>query len=184
MGSIFQFYFLAGASQVKWNRHDENFLASSHDGDVRVWDRKARKDSMWIFINVYFLQRAGTAVTYIAAHTLKTHGLDWSRQDRNILASASQDSTVKVSTFFSNCFFLFFGDFLQLWDVKSPRTAKCVLSVGMPVWRAKFTVGLFLIANAPYLIIFLAIWVWRCYAEGATVETRRARGAASMESRR
>ena len=183
MGSIFQFYFLAGASQVKWNRHDENFLASSHDGDVRVWDRKARKDSMWIFINVYFLQRAGTAVTYIAAHTLKTHGLDWSRQDRNILASASQDSTVKVSTFFSNCFFYSFGIFYSFG--MSSRLERLNVYYRLECQCGEQNLqSVFFDSECAYLIILLAVWVWRCYAEGATVETRRARGAASMESRR
>jgi hypothetical protein len=29
---------LVGASQVKWNREDRHVLATSHDGDIRVWD--------------------------------------------------------------------------------------------------------------------------------------------------
>lgn len=42
--------FPAGASQVKWNRKNQNFLASSHDGDVRIWDKRVSdlyfKDAM------------------------------------------------------------------------------------------------------------------------------------------
>lgn len=30
----------AGASQVKWNRKNQHLLASSHDGDVRIWDKR------------------------------------------------------------------------------------------------------------------------------------------------
>jgi hypothetical protein len=95
----------AGASQVKWNRFNGNTVASSHDGDVRIWDRR----------------KMATATTYIAAHSSKIHGLDWSPQFENMLGSASQDSTVK------------------LWDVKSPRTPVGQVQVGMPVWRAHFT---------------------------------------------
>lgn len=31
---------IAGASQVKWNRRNHYCLASSHDGDVRIWDKR------------------------------------------------------------------------------------------------------------------------------------------------
>lgn len=27
-----------GASQVKWNRVNRHVLATSHDGDIRIWD--------------------------------------------------------------------------------------------------------------------------------------------------
>lgn len=32
--------FAAGASQVKWNKKNANCLATSHDGDVRIWDKR------------------------------------------------------------------------------------------------------------------------------------------------
>jgi hypothetical protein len=28
----------AGATQVKWNRHNGMYLASAHNGEVRIWD--------------------------------------------------------------------------------------------------------------------------------------------------
>ncbi|KAH0619458.1 hypothetical protein JD844_000101 [Phrynosoma platyrhinos] len=31
---------VAGASQVKWNKKSANCLATSHDGDVRIWDKR------------------------------------------------------------------------------------------------------------------------------------------------
>ena len=34
------FCFAAGASQVKWNKKNANCLATSHDGDVRIWDKR------------------------------------------------------------------------------------------------------------------------------------------------
>jgi len=30
--------FSAGASCVRWSKFDQNTLASSHDGNIRVWD--------------------------------------------------------------------------------------------------------------------------------------------------
>ncbi|KAM5138755.1 GATOR2 complex protein WDR59 [Mantella aurantiaca] len=70
---------VAGASQVKWNKKNGNCLATSHDGDVRIWDRR----------------RPSTAVEYIAAHLYKIHGLDWHPDNEHILATSSQDNSVK-----------------------------------------------------------------------------------------
>ena len=53
--------------------------ASSHDGDLRIWD-----------------QRKGTTpVNYITAHLAKIHGVDWSPTSESRLATSSQDCTVK-----------------------------------------------------------------------------------------
>ncbi|XP_075045379.1 GATOR2 complex protein WDR59 isoform X1 [Mixophyes fleayi] len=70
---------VAGASQVKWNKKNANCLATSHDGDVRIWDRR----------------KPSTAVEYIAAHLYKIHGLDWHPDNEYILATSSQDNSVK-----------------------------------------------------------------------------------------
>uniref|UniRef100_A0A8B9KNP1 RWD domain-containing protein n=1 Tax=Astyanax mexicanus TaxID=7994 RepID=A0A8B9KNP1_ASTMX len=70
---------VAGASQVKWNRRNQNCLASSHDGDVRIWDRR----------------KPNTAVEYVAAHLSKIHGLDWHPDNEYILATSSQDNSVR-----------------------------------------------------------------------------------------
>ena len=34
--------FIAGVSQVKWNRVNGQMLATTHDGDVRIWDSRVR----------------------------------------------------------------------------------------------------------------------------------------------
>ncbi|XP_054627018.1 GATOR complex protein WDR59 isoform X3 [Dunckerocampus dactyliophorus] len=70
---------VAGASQVKWNRRNQNLLASSHDGDVRIWDRR----------------KPNTAAEYVAAHLSKIHGLDWHPDNEFILATSSQDNSVR-----------------------------------------------------------------------------------------
>ncbi|XP_061613356.1 GATOR2 complex protein WDR59 isoform X3 [Phyllopteryx taeniolatus] len=70
---------VAGASQVKWNRRNPNVLASSHDGDVRIWDRR----------------KPNTACEYVAAHLSKIHGLDWHPEHEFILSTSSQDNSVR-----------------------------------------------------------------------------------------
>ncbi|TSL75298.1 GATOR complex protein WDR59 [Bagarius yarrelli] len=70
---------VAGASQVKWNKKNQHCLASSHDGDVRIWDRR----------------KPNTAVEYVAAHLSKIHGLDWHPDNEYILATSSQDNSVR-----------------------------------------------------------------------------------------
>ncbi|XP_075694474.1 GATOR2 complex protein WDR59 isoform X2 [Rhinoderma darwinii] len=70
---------VAGASQVKWNKKNTNCLATSHDGDVRIWDRR----------------KPSTAVEYIAAHLYKIHGIDWHPDNEYVLATSSQDNSVK-----------------------------------------------------------------------------------------
>ncbi|XP_060254237.1 GATOR complex protein WDR59 isoform X7 [Ovis aries] len=70
---------VAGASQVKWNKKNANCLATSHDGDVRIWDKR----------------KPSTAVEYLAAHLSKIHGLDWHPDSEHILATSSQDNSVK-----------------------------------------------------------------------------------------
>ncbi|XP_046999380.1 GATOR complex protein WDR59 isoform X1 [Schistocerca americana] len=96
---------VAGASQVRWNRLSRYLLATAHDGDVKLWD-----------------QRKGTApVQYIAAHLSKIHGLDWSPNHENQLATSSQDCTVKF------------------FDITNPRRAENILTTSSPVWRARYT---------------------------------------------
>uniref|UniRef100_A0A3Q2U674 WD repeat domain 59 n=1 Tax=Fundulus heteroclitus TaxID=8078 RepID=A0A3Q2U674_FUNHE len=69
-----------GAAQVKWNRRNQHLLASSHDGDVRIWDKR---------------QKPNTAVEYLAAHLSKIHGLDWHPDNEFIFATSSQDNSVR-----------------------------------------------------------------------------------------
>ncbi|KAK4303933.1 hypothetical protein Pmani_024107 [Petrolisthes manimaculis] len=70
---------IAGASQVKWNKLNQHFLASGHDSDIRVWDNR----------------KTNQPVQYIAAHLSKIQGLDWSPNHENKLVTSSNDCTVK-----------------------------------------------------------------------------------------
>ncbi|XP_021358252.1 WD repeat-containing protein 59-like isoform X1 [Mizuhopecten yessoensis] len=73
------FQTVAGASQVMWNKIQTNQFATTHEGDVRLWDPR----------------KGNSPLTYIAAHLSKIHGLDWSPHSENCLATASQDGSVK-----------------------------------------------------------------------------------------
>lgn len=96
---------VAGATQVRWNRLSRYLLATAHNGDIRLWD-----------------QRKGTApVQYITAHLANIHGLDWSLNHENQLATSSQDCTVKF------------------FDTTNPRRAENIITATAPVWRARYT---------------------------------------------
>ncbi|KAF7309628.1 WD-REPEATS-REGION domain-containing protein [Mycena indigotica] len=72
--------FNAGGTQVKWNRQDPHMLASSHGGEVLIWDR--RKGSL--------------PVTRLHAHRSKIYGIDWSRTSRDELVTCALDGTIKL----------------------------------------------------------------------------------------
>uniref|UniRef100_K1R2T8 WD repeat-containing protein 59 n=1 Tax=Magallana gigas TaxID=29159 RepID=K1R2T8_MAGGI len=69
----------AGAYQVKWNRLSENMFATTHEGELRIWD----------------IREGTSPVQYIAAHLSKIHGLDWNPNSKSELATCSQDCSVK-----------------------------------------------------------------------------------------
>ncbi|KAF7354044.1 WD-REPEATS-REGION domain-containing protein [Mycena venus] len=72
--------FNAGGTQVKWNRQDPHLLASSHAGEVLIWDR--RKGSL--------------PRTRLRAHRSKIYGIDWSPSMRDELVTCALDGEIKV----------------------------------------------------------------------------------------
>ena len=69
----------AGAIQVKWNRVDENILASTHDRSLHIWDRR----------------KGVSPFKTILAHERSIRGLDWNRTRRTGVVTCSLDKTVK-----------------------------------------------------------------------------------------
>ncbi|XP_074030929.1 WD repeat domain 59 isoform X2 [Leptinotarsa decemlineata] len=67
------------ASQVRWNPLSPYYLASAHEGDIKIWDKR----------------KASAPVQYIAAHVSKIHGLDWNPFRETHICSSSQDNSVK-----------------------------------------------------------------------------------------
>jgi WD40 repeat protein len=65
--------------QVKWNKVSGKYLASSHEGEIKLWDIRAGQ----------------SPVQYINAHLSRIYDLDWSSDDENHLVTTSQDATVK-----------------------------------------------------------------------------------------
>ncbi|XP_059167956.1 GATOR complex protein WDR59-like isoform X8 [Physella acuta] len=74
------FQSVSGAYQVKWNKVTNNLFATTHDGDVRIWDPR----------------KGNAPLQYISAHPSKIHGLDWSNTDQHKLTTASQDCSIRV----------------------------------------------------------------------------------------
>uniref|UniRef100_K7G0Q8 WD repeat domain 59 n=1 Tax=Pelodiscus sinensis TaxID=13735 RepID=K7G0Q8_PELSI len=66
-----------------------------------------------------WLQKPGTAVEYLAAHLSKIHGLDWHPDNEYVLATSSQDNSVRF------------------WDYRQPRKYLNILPCQVPVWKAR-----------------------------------------------
>ena len=70
---------VAGASKIQWNKVSAKYLASTHEGEVKLWD----------------LRNTSSPVQYINAHLSRIYDIDWSYEQEDSLATSSQDSTVQ-----------------------------------------------------------------------------------------
>ncbi|KAF1962755.1 hypothetical protein CC80DRAFT_521753 [Byssothecium circinans] len=68
-----------GATQVKWNRQNENILASSHDRYVQIWD----------------IRHGARPISTIHAHFNRVYGIDWHRSVATKILTCSLDKTIK-----------------------------------------------------------------------------------------
>ena len=55
----YDFLCAAGASQVKWNKLNSNLLATTHDGDIRIWDPRVSSHHI---LSLFKLAAHGTCV--------------------------------------------------------------------------------------------------------------------------
>ncbi|EPS40546.1 hypothetical protein H072_5615 [Dactylellina haptotyla CBS 200.50] len=69
----------AGATQVKYNRQDENVIASSHDKLLHIWDKR----------------KGAFPLQTIQAHDTKIYGIDWNRTRKTGIVTCSLDRAVK-----------------------------------------------------------------------------------------
>lgn len=44
---------ISGATQIKWSKLNENILATSHEGDVRIWDKRVK--FIYGLLMIYFI---------------------------------------------------------------------------------------------------------------------------------
>ncbi|KAJ7739030.1 hypothetical protein DFH07DRAFT_983862 [Mycena maculata] len=72
--------FNAGGTQVKWNRQDPHVLASSHAGEVLIWDRR----------------HGSLPTARLRAHRSKIYGIDWSPSAVGGLVTCALDGDIKV----------------------------------------------------------------------------------------
>ena len=70
---------VAGAAKIQWNKVSGKYLASAHEGEVKLWD----------------MRNTSGPVHYINAHLSRIYDLDWSYDQEDCLATSSQDSTVQ-----------------------------------------------------------------------------------------
>ncbi|XP_024900377.1 GATOR complex protein WDR59 isoform X5 [Pteropus alecto] len=73
------------------------------------------------FAHYFAASKPSIAVEYLAAHLSKIHGLDWHPESEHILATSSQDNSVKF------------------WDYRQPRKYLNILPCQVPVWKARYT---------------------------------------------
>lgn len=99
----------SGVTQVCWERVSGNVLASSHDGDVRLWDVRA----------------SSAPAGYISAHADPILALDFSVSRRGYLASSGADSRVK------------FWDVERLGT--APEAERQFQVPQAPVWKMRYT---------------------------------------------
>lgn len=86
---------------------EEHIFATSHDRDIRVWDTRKNDRPLCI-----------------SGHLKRIHGLNWSPHNSKLLASASEDETVKF------------------WDYTNPQhinIGELNPNTSSPVWKARFT---------------------------------------------
>ncbi|WVO15839.1 hypothetical protein L204_103501 [Cryptococcus depauperatus] len=110
----------AAGTQVKWNRRQENLLATAHGKLVHIWDN--RKGSL--------------PVTTIRAHDSKIYGIDWDRVCRHKLVTCSLDRTIKFWTVpqLGGEFELKSG---HHFDLTPPHLPSYTIYTHYPVWRAR-----------------------------------------------
>ncbi|KAI5289284.1 hypothetical protein KEM54_004122 [Ascosphaera aggregata] len=70
---------VAGATQVKWNKHDPHVIASSHDRKLHIWDDR----------------KGAYPLRTINAHETKIYGVDWNRLRPEAIVTCSLDRTIK-----------------------------------------------------------------------------------------
>ncbi|ORY18794.1 hypothetical protein BCR34DRAFT_596012 [Clohesyomyces aquaticus] len=103
--------FNAGATQVKWNRKDDNIIASSHDRFLRIWDRR----------------HGAKPVITIDAHLTKIYGIDWHRSDATKILTCSLDKTIKL------------WDLEKVKQKDNSKYVCRAIHTEYPVWRARHT---------------------------------------------
>ncbi|XP_046386654.1 GATOR complex protein WDR59 isoform X2 [Ischnura elegans] len=103
---------VAFVTQVRWNRVNGNLIASAHDGDIRLWDR--RKNS--------------SPLNYITAHVGEIHDLDWStNRESELVTCGGQDCTVR---------------FFNVWRPDKPKAFLATASPVWRARHAPFGEGL------------------------------------------
>ena len=77
----------SSVSQVRWNYHDSNILASSHGNAVFLWD----------------LRKGSTPLTQLSGHSSSINSIEFNRFKPSEIMSCSNDGTVKFWDYSKDC---------------------------------------------------------------------------------
>lgn len=121
---------VSGASQVKWNSGVGHILATSHDGDVRIWD----------------LRKGSAPMIYISAHLSKINGLDWSPIDGQKLLTCSLDHAVKLWDVFDDA-----RNAKAICDLRAPVWRAKYTPLGNAILTVPLSTASQRTINVPYL---------------------------------
>ncbi|CAK7566730.1 MAG: hypothetical protein SEPTF4163_004682 [Sporothrix epigloea] len=129
---------VAGATQVKYNRQNDHVIASSHNRCVHIWDDR----------------KASAPLRTIEAHTSKIYGLDWNRTNSTSLVTCSLDKTIRFwdytayggsrDNIWSSTASLSVNDnsirgAAALESINDNDVPERVIRTHFPVWRARHT---------------------------------------------
>ena len=108
---------IVGAGHVRWSR-DGQFLATAHEGDVKLWDARSPRDETSL--------GSPGPLSCVSVHMSRVHSVDWSLAHPDTLVTASNDCTVK---------------FHSVTRAKQVQTSSSQpsLSTSVPVWSARHT---------------------------------------------
>ena len=73
------FNMIVSASQVRWNKINTSIIATSHEGDLKLWDTR----------------KMSTPFQYLSSHIARVYSVDWSPHSKDHLVTSSQDCFVK-----------------------------------------------------------------------------------------
>ncbi|XP_071448176.1 GATOR2 complex protein WDR59 isoform X2 [Hetaerina americana] len=103
---------VALVTKVRWNRVNGNLIASAHDGDIRLWDRR----------------KSSSPLHYITAHVGEIHDLDWSAiRESELVTCGGQDCSVR---------------FFDVWRPENPKAFLATASPVWRARHAPFGEGL------------------------------------------
>ena len=78
---------MTGVTLVRWSPDDGHLLATSHEGDIKLWDTR----------------REAAPLSSVNVHMSRVHSIDWSRDNPTTFVTASNDCSVRYHNTVGGC---------------------------------------------------------------------------------